>query len=172
LRDHGASASPRWSLLNGTLGAPCVHAAGLLASVQTTASWVSDLRGDPLHWATATAAPCTARFKPIRVGHPVDLGPAPGKSYDPSALWWRHERLHRATMADLPGLLPRYRHARDRVEAGWVEDPPGSSEAFSTADRLEARWLRDVEAVAHADQRPAWVRRAWRSLDRCAGIAA
>jgi dipeptidase len=169
LRDHGEGGVPRWSLMNGTLRAPCVHAGGLVASSQTTASFVSDLRDQPLHWATATAAPCTSLFKPVRVDQPLDLGPAPTNRFDPATLWWRHERLHRATMADLPGLLPRYRQARDLTESEWIADPPPSAEAFATAEGLEAGWWEDLGSVA-VDRRPRWVRRSWRAFDAMAGM--
>jgi dipeptidase len=169
LRDHGQAGAPHWALLNGTLAAPCVHAGGLVASSQTTASFVSDLRGQPLHWATATAAPCTSLFKPVRVDEHVDLGPDPTNRFDAGTLWWRHERLHRATLADLPGLLPRYRHARDRTEADWIADPPPSAQAFAVAERLEAAWMADL-AGNTADHRPGWVRRSWRDLDATAGM--
>jgi dipeptidase len=168
LRDHGEGGAPRWSLANGTLHAPCVHAGGLLASSQTTASFVADLREAPLYWATATAAPCTSLFKPVRVNEPVDLGPAATNRFDPATLWWRHERLHRATLADLAGLLPRYRADRDRTEASWIADPPSSAAAFTAAEDLEQAWLEDV-AGAVSDRRPRWVRRSWRSIDTTAG---
>jgi secernin len=168
LRDHGEGGAPRWSLANGTLSAPCVHAGGLLASSQTTASFVSDLRARRMHWATATAAPCTSIFKPVRVETPVELGPEPTNRFDPATLWWRHERLHRTTLIDLAGLLPRYRHARDRMEAAWILDPPSSADAFAVAGRLEDDWLTDLEG-ATADRRPSWVQRSWRALDATAG---
>jgi secernin len=171
LRDHGEGGAPRWSLVNGTLQAPCVHAGGLLASSQTTASLVSDLRGRPQHWATATAAPCTSIFKPVRVDDPLDLGPAPTNRADDATLWWRHERLHRAVLSDLAGLLPRFRHARDRTEASWIEQPPQSGEAFALAEVLEAAWLQDLQG-ATADRRPLFVQRSWRKLDASAGRTA
>jgi len=171
LRDHGEGGAPRWALVNGTLRAPCVHAGGFVASSQTTASLVSDLRGQPLHWATATAAPCTSLFKPVRVEQPVDLGPDPTNRFDPATIWWRHERLHRATMTDLAGLLPRYRHARDRTEMEWIADPPSSADVFASADRLETAWLADL-GDGVADHRPRWVRRSWRAFDATAGMEA
>ncbi len=168
LRDHGPSGEPRWSMLNGTLQAPCVHAGGLLASSQTTASLVSDLRSGGLHWATATAAPCTSLFKPVRVDEPVDLGPVPTNRSEASTMWWRHEDLHRATLRDPAGLLPRYEADRDRTEAAWVGEPPTSAQAFAIGRRLEEVWLADI-ADWEGDSRPAHVRRTWRKLDRAAG---
>jgi secernin len=169
LRDHGSHDEPRWSPINGTLHAPCVHAGGLLASSQTTASLVSDLRGQPLHWATATSAPCTSIFKPVRVDVPVDLGRVPTNEYDPDSLWWRHDLLHRAVLTDYPALLALIRSERDQVEADWTANPPTSSDAFATARALELRWL-DAVAGHGRDIRPWWVRRTWHDLDRSAQL--
>ena len=170
LRDHGTSPTPRWSPVHGGLTAPCVHAGGLVASSQTTASWVSDLRGGTRHWATATSAPCTSLFKPVAVDVPVDLGTAPTSVFDRGSLWWRHELLHRTTMRAFATLLPRYRRARDRVESSWIADPPALGAVFAHADDLEHRWLDDVAAARLPDRRPAWVRRSWTTADRAAHI--
>jgi hypothetical protein len=170
LRDHGGSAAPRWSPIHGGLGAPCAHAGGVLASSQTTASWVSDLRGGLQHWATATSAPCTSLFKPVRVDTPVDLGTSPTNRFDPGALWWRHELVHRGTLASYAALNPGYREARDSTERRWIDDPPMSREAFEEADRLEQAWMAGITASGHRDTRPAWVRREWRAIDRDARL--
>jgi dipeptidase len=173
LRSHGASPTPHYSPLNGAMAAPCMHAGGLVTSSQTTASWISDLRGTtPQHWVTATAAPCTSLFKPVGVGSPVDLGPRPADTDDPRTLWWRHEHLHRAVARDPGALLPRYRPERDRTEAAWFADPPPSDTAFAEADELLARWTDDVLAARPTDVRPLAVRRLWRGWDRSAGRAA
>jgi len=174
LRGHGPTATPRWSPVHGGLGAPCVHAGGLVASSQTTSSWVSDLRPGSRHgvrhWATATAAPCTSLFKPVAVGEPLAMTPVPTNVFDAASLWWRHELLHRSTMAAHSTLMPRYRYARDRAESRWIADPPSSASAFGEAERLERRWLADVAAAHLPDNRPAWVRRAWKSIDRTAEL--
>jgi hypothetical protein len=31
----------------------------------------------------------------VQVTSPIDLAPRPSDRYDPAALWWRHEELHR-----------------------------------------------------------------------------
>ena len=157
---------PHYSPLNGAMAAPCMHAGGALAASQTTASWVSELRGaSHRHWATATAAPCTSLFKPVSVSEPVDLGPAPGDRYDPRTVWWRHERLHRAALRD--PARASFIAERDRVQRQWLEHPPASADAFAEADELLERWTAEVGEPA--DVRPWWVRRYWRERDERAG---
>jgi dipeptidase len=172
LRDHGRVTGPHWSAVNGALSAPCAHAGGLVTSTQSTASWVADLRERPVHWVTATSAPCTSIFKPVLVETPlaVDPAPMPDNHRDPAYRWWRHEGLHRLTLRDHPASLARFGPERDRVEAGWLAELPASAEAFAAADALEERWLADLLAADLPDRRPTWLRRQWRGLDRAAGI--
>jgi secernin len=172
LRDHGGSAGPRYAALNGGMAAPCMHAGGLAAASQTTASWVSELRPDGIrHWVTATAAPCTSIFKPVRVTEPLDLGPQPHDRFDPRTLWWRHEVLHRAVLRG-PGLMPvALACARDATEAAWLADPPDPAAAFEAADRLLSAWTDQLLADGPAeDGRPWFVRRYWAARDRRARI--
>ncbi len=165
LRDHGPT--PRYRLLTGGMDAPCMHAGGLVASSQTTASWVSDLTSG-LHWVTGTAAPCTGIFKPVRVTEPVDLGPPPDDRFDPNTVWWRHERFHRTVMRDPEAAFPRFEAERDEVEREWLADPPPTDEAFEMAERLARTWLDRIGQVE--DRRPWWVRRYWAIRDRRAGL--
>lgn len=152
LRDHGEEPI-RYSPVNGYMAGPCMHAGGLVASSQTTASWISELSLNGMrHFATGTSAPCTSIFKPVQVDEPVETGD----------LWWRHERLHRAVTRDPGRLLPLFAPERDALEAAWFEDPPPSSEAFAeAADRSEA-WLARVERAGGGDRRPWYVRRHFR----------
>lgn len=172
LRDHGGGAEPHYAWSNGGLSAPCVHAGGLLASSQTTASWVSELspRGCR-HWATGTAAPCTSLFKPVSVGEPLEAGEPPADQADETSLWWRHERLHRLALRDPARLLPRFTQHRDEVEQRWIAAPPSSAEAFAEGDRLLEKWTNVVRSVGRIrDQRPWYARHYWRKRDRVAGL--
>lgn len=169
LRDHGPTGAPSWSPVHGGLAAPCVHAGGTVASSQSTASWVTDLRSSVQHWATATSGPCTSIFKPVAVDQPVDLGPDPTNRHDPATTWWRHEALHRIALRDLLASLPRFGAERDLTEESWLADPPASVEAFATARELEQRWSDDLHAAALPDRRPPWVQRQWRHFDEEAG---
>jgi GrpB-like predicted nucleotidyltransferase (UPF0157 family) len=180
LRDHGNATdddipieyrSPRYSLVNGGLGAPCCHAGGLVAASQTTASWVAELTPHGCrHWVTASAAPCTGLFKPVAVEAPLELGAPPTDRADGHSLWWRHERLHRAALRNYVALAPRFLPERDEVERRWLADPPSSAEAFAEGDRLLAKWTHDMERHVTADHRPWFVRRYWGRRDAWAGL--
>lgn len=171
LRDHGARRTePEYSLLTGAMDMPCMHAGGVVAASQTTASWVSVLTpGDSRHWATGTAAPCTGLFKPVRVDAPLSLG-APTDTADQASLFWRHERLHRRVMTDPGALLPRYRAERDALEAGYFARPPEPALAFAEGDLRLADWLGRVSAGTRRDIRPAWARRYWDRRTARAGL--
>lgn len=194
LREHGDDAdgtsSPdriHYSPLTGGLSAPCVHAAGLLASSQTTASWVAQLGGPEgdRHFVTATAAPCTGLFKPVAVATPVPasiLGPVPSdvsETVGPPSLFWQHERLHRAVLHDPTRLLPLYAAERDGLEAQWLERPADSASAFAQAAVKLSDWTARVEASLAERQRqgdrscetrPAYVERYFRLRSQRAGL--
>lgn len=172
LRDHGAGrTAPDYSWINGGLRVPCVHAGGLVASSQTTGSWVADLTpGATQHWATATAAPCTSLFKPVAVDRPLDLGKTPSDLADDESLWWRHERLHRALMRDFAQLGQKYAAERDEIEAAWLRNPPDSQSAFIEADQFLARWTQRLLADLGPDTRPRFVQNYWAKRNARAGF--
>ncbi|MFM1919080.1 MAG: hypothetical protein RLZZ303_714 [Candidatus Hydrogenedentota bacterium] len=172
LRDYGEGRSrPQYRWLNGGMGAPCMHAGGLAVSSQTTASWVSELREDGArHWATATSVPSLSLFKPVSVGHPLDLSPAPTDKADHASLWWKHERLCRRILRDPDGHMDRIREECGKVESEWGDKPPSPADAFATHHALLDQWLREVPAAEH-DLRPWYTRRYWRTRDRLAGLA-
>jgi hypothetical protein len=151
-----------------------VHAGGRLAASQTTASWLSELApGRVRHFATATAAPCTALFKPVRVAEPLALGPAPSDRFDAAALWWRHERLHRGVLRDPERLLPLFAKERDELEARWLAEGAdlAPADAFAEGERRLADWSARVAAAGAAeDHRPAFVRGYWAKRDARAGL--
>jgi hypothetical protein len=172
LRDHGeGNAAPVYSWLTGAMGAPCMHAGGILASSQTTASWVAALGPSGVsHWVTGTAAPCLGLFKPVGVDTPVDIGPAPGDQDDGASLWWRHERLHRRVAHDPVALGRLFLDERDALETSWLNEPPPSPEAFAEGDRRLADWTARAWTADAADRRPRHARRYWRRRDRRAGF--
>ncbi len=186
LRDHGSDRPPdlpRYRRATGAVGGSCAHAGGMLASTQTTASWLSDLRATRprqagttdeagTHWVTGTAAPCTSVFWPAAVGVPVELdaGSSPPREFDdPARLWWRHERLHRAALRDADRALMPLAIGRDALEELWLADPPASIEALGTADDWRAAALEGLRALEPADTRPLRVAVQWRRWGARAG---
>jgi secernin len=170
LRDHGGDRL-RWSPSNGALNGPCAHAGGGVTSTQTTSSWVSDLGDGGLHWATATAAPCTSVFHPIRIDAPIDLGCEPSNRFDPSVRWWRHEALHRAVMRDHESALALFVQERDALEVSWLDEAPPSGLAFEHSADAEATWTERVLGAGLTDRRPDWLRELWRAYDVAADMA-
>lgn len=174
MRSHGGSSGPRFHVLNGALGAPCVHPGGIATASQTAGSWVADLRDahHPLHWVTATAAPCTSIYKPLRVDEPADTGDAAEATnhFDDRVGWWRHELVHRASMRDHTASLARFAGQRDRLEASWLVEPPETADAFATARVLETAWIDDLLAARLPDTRPKWLRRIATKTDAAAGL--
>jgi secernin len=82
---------------------PCAHASWVptRAAGQTTGSLIARLGDEPRVWATGTSSPCLSVFKPVSLR--ADVGsadPPAGQAADAASLWWRHERLHRATIVD------------------------------------------------------------------------
>ncbi len=172
LRSHGGARWPEYSLLNGGMAAPCMHAGGLVAASQTSGSWVSELRGTgSVHWATGTAAPCTSLFKPFRVEEPSELGPVPSDRFDERTLWWQHERLHRWAVRDPEAAFPVFAAERAEVEARWLASPPSSGDAVAEGDELLSGWTGGVRRMVARDVRPGWVRHYWHVRDRRAGMS-
>lgn len=170
LRDHGGEAAPRYRLLNGAMAMPCMHAGGLVAASQTTASWIAELApGASRHLVTATAAPCTSVFKPIDPVRALDLGPFPGDR-DEGSLFFRHERFHRLAMRDPSTTFPRFTAERDALERRFVDEGVEPAAAFAEAETALARWTADLEALGPRDTRPLLVRRYWKARNERAGL--
>lgn len=161
LRNNGTGSGPDWSLWRGSMVGPNMHAGGLLAASQTVASWVSDLRSEPVHWATGTADPALSLFKPIRIDQPADFGPIPNNKSDSRSLWWRHERLHRRAAHNWSRSVSLLAAERDALETRWLEELPSTEQAFVIADEVERGWLNRIWAETQRDERPFWSRYMW-----------
>jgi len=172
LRNHGRSNQdiPTYSVAAGAIAAPCMHAGGLIAGSQTTASWVGDLRGAPLHWVTGTAAPCVSVFAPALVERPSAADTVGSNRFHESSRWWRHEMFHRHVHRN-PGLLiPRVRPRLELLQAELLADPPTTDDAFDRIDALEVTLLDDIASFEVGDTRPWTVRAQWRRIDSAAAL--
>lgn len=192
LRDHGprAARDKDWrpdGLLGGSV---CAHASfgPVRRFGQTTGSWITEMRdGRAVHWVTGTASPDTGLFKPVFFGPgwegaAPDFGPAPTGRYDDKSLWWRHERLHRAVLADYAPRLKAYQAERDALEAQFgrevellLQRGGGRAEAerlqracWAEAAKAEDRWL--ARALSVPPRRgaggSAFYRSHWHRLNR------
>ncbi len=188
LRAHAPRKNGQYSPDHGLTGADvCMHAGfGPVRNSQSAGSMVSQLKeGAALHWFTATSAPCTGIFFPVWIdaGLP-DLGRSPTGEYDERALWWQHERLHRAVIQDYAGRLPLYCAGRDQLEAGFLQQagqmhsaPARERLAFSEGclgqtRQARANWIADVTAAPVAGRRSFHYTRAWRGFNRQAHFPA
>lgn len=121
LRNHNIppSKESNWTPAKSSMKSVCLHASSFLTPSQSTGSHVAHLReGLSVHWVTGTSAPCLSMFKPIfipSVGLP-DIGPEAKEVYDPKALWWQHEKLHRLVLEDYQTRLAVFRQERDELE--------------------------------------------------------
>jgi dipeptidase len=189
VRDHGAGNGPGsgWRPDRGFDKSICMHASAPARRGQTTGSMVSVLcAGRTVHWLTGSAAPCTGLFKPVLMEHGLpDRRPKANDRYNPRARWWRHERLHRAILADFPARLAAIAAERDALEATFVaridevlsDDGRGAAArrakavaaCWDEADAAEDRWLREVSALPVREPADVGYRRGWRRLNRLAG---
>jgi dipeptidase len=204
----GTSGRP-WTPAAGSNGDICMHYGDdLIRGSQTTGSLVAHLRpdGSATFWLTGTSAPCLSLFKPFYLDTagaglptvpptPAGAGlptvpPTPAGAglptvpptgrYDPAALWWQGERLHRAVILDYPTRHPLFAADRDALEASFLAEEaalrgasPAERGAFSgrcaaRAAAALAEWTGRVEAAAIT--RPAsWLyRRRWAKQNRAA----
>jgi secernin len=122
MRHHGHGYHPALPPVHRNL---CMH-----AGPQKDRWWqadgvmVADVRGrDILVWATATSGTCVSIFKPVFLGLELpDIGPVPTEHFDPRALWWKHELLHRRAMADFDRTVPEIRADFDALEAEFLAE--------------------------------------------------
>lgn len=174
LRDHGEAAD--WSPANTVGRTLCMHAAQGPRRSQSVASMVSEVGGErAVHWVTATSAPCTSLFKPVLFeAGPPPVGPAPTDTYDGESLWWRHERLHRALLADHATGMALIADERDALEAGFraridaADDLPAAvAHCWREAAQAEARWAAALKPARSGGSAYA---RSWARLNRVAAL--
>lgn len=187
LRDHGAHGDSKdWSPDSGLFGQTvCAHAAyGPVRVAQSTGAMVAHLtEGGATVWLTGTSATCLSTFKPVWLDSGLpDLGNQPGRYFDESSLWWRHELLHREVLADYATRAPIVRASIAEYEGGLrsraaqftaeVGDETRDARARLTASAFDAAALTEAEALANIRRQPivhrgSWLyRRAWAGFDR------
>ena len=144
---------------------------------QSTGSMVAHVTADDITvWLTGTSAPCTSVFKPVWFGGGLPDEPRPGKRFDASTTWWRHELLHRETLRNYPERMAAFSQDRDDLQreflsgAGTAEDKAAfTAECFAQVADAEEKWLVAVRGAPVASS-PALYRRAWHQWNDQAGM--
>ncbi len=183
---HHRDAPGGWRPDRGLTGADvCMHAAfGPVRISQTTASLVSFLHPtSPLHFATATAAPCISIFKPLWMDVPLpDMGEEPQGRYNPNTLFWKHEYLHRLVLSDYPTRVEKFRQERDDLERRFITQAFQALQApadlrqrlevdsFAQAQAALQRWIEDVEHTSINKPVNRLYAAAWNAYNRQAGV--
>ncbi len=195
LRDHNLSPSQdenKWYPSKGSFKCICIHAIPLFVVSQSTAAIVSHLLPEiQTHWLTGTSATCTSLFKPVFVeGGLPDIGPPPTNKYDPESLWWHHELIHRAILADY-SKITLLRPDIENFEQRWLKEVKNmiqeveshsyesrreylreiSDQAFKEAFELERKWIEKLKEPSEYKRKGGILyRKYWRNENKKAGF--
>lgn len=121
MRHHGEGYDPAKAPAHQNI---CVH-----IGPQKNRWWQADgvmvtevVGDDTVIWVTGTSGTCVSIFKPVFLGVDLpDIGPQPTDIFNPQALWWKHELLHRRAMRDFEQNMPEIRKDFDLIEAEFLE---------------------------------------------------
>jgi dipeptidase len=124
---------------------PCAHASWIPTrhSLQTTSSIIARLDASgPSVWATGTSSPCLSVFKPAPFD-PELLPPRPiaDARFDASELWWAHERLHRACLADYHPRRVTFAEDRERFQDNCLQPAADPKQAWHDHRARVDDWL-------------------------------
>jgi dipeptidase len=163
----------------------CMHAGwGPIRTSQSAGSLVSVLpaQGEPVHWLTGTAAPCTSVFKPVWMdaGLPESVR-VPGAEYDEQVLFWRHEALHREILKDYAARIQPVLRDRDALEQSFItaaEERPLTvarrqeitRSCFARSAAQEETWLAEVRQIPVVHHNGVLYSSAWKKLNQQAHL--
>jgi hypothetical protein len=107
---------------------------------------------------------------------------SPGKFFDESTLFWRHEALHRQVILDYPHRIGVIESERDLAEKDFVMEEGHvrkglagkraafTKECFDAADRMESAWLQKVKQIPLESANHFYYSLAWKKLNEQAGM--
>lgn len=182
MRHHGDGYHPAKATAHRNI---CVH-----AGPQDNRWWQADgvmvtEVGDHgvLAWVTGTSGTCVSIFKPVFLGVGLpDIGPTPTEHFDPRALWWKHELLHRRAMADFDHLVPEIRKDFDQLEAQFLaevetvkkgtlaEKKDFMENCFLRAMQATERWIGYLRSRTDLKFEDPAYRAMWQKLNAEAGL--
>jgi dipeptidase len=124
----------------------------------------------PTVWATGTSSPCLSVFKPA----PFDAALLPPRPiadarFDAREIWWAHERLHRACLADYHARRVTFAEDRERFQDECFQ--PGADPTHSwRGHRIRIDdWLERALQVK-AKRAPLLTRRFWSKQSRAVSM--
>lgn len=149
LSDHGG-VEPGKGLRSES---PCAHASWLPTRIaaQTTSSMIARLDATgPTIWATGTSSPCLSVFKPAPfVPALLPQRPIAEAEFDERELWWAHEKLHRACLADYQARRVTFAEDLEHLQDDCLAPAANPERAWSEHRARVDEWLGralDVEA--------------------------
>jgi dipeptidase len=153
--------------------APCAHASWFPTrhAQQTTSSIIARLDpSGPTVWATGTSSPCLSVFKPTPFD-PQLLPPRPiaDTRFDERELWWAHERLHRACLADYQRRRLAFAEDRERFQDNCLQSTADPEQAWNEHRSRVDDWLGRVLEV-RASRGPLPTRWYWSRQSRAVSI--
>ena len=182
MRHHNAGYDPAREPVHCNI---CIH-----AGPQDTRWWqadgamVTDVdESGVMAWATGTSGNCLSIFKPVFLGMDLpDLGPLPTETFNPAALWWKHELLHRRAMADFENLMPEIRQDFDALENAFLAEAAGvkrgtpaekkdfMDDCFRRAMRATEQWIARLRARGDLKFADAAYGAMWKRFNAQAGL--
>jgi secernin len=182
LRQHGEDYLPAVGEVHRNI---CVHAgAPQYRQWQAVGAMVAEMGPDgAIGWFTGTSGTCVSIFKPVFTGVDLpDLGPLPTEQFNPAALWWKHELLHRRAMTDFHYFVPAIRQDFDTLEAEFLTAAPsvmkGSARekkefmdyCFQKAEQATEMWIKRITSQNNLTFSDADYQRMWHKYNSMAGL--
>ena len=139
-------------------GSPCAHASWQpnLTSAQTAGSMIArlDTVGASV-WVTGTSSPCLSVFKPAPFDSKLlPRRPVADARFDARELWWSHERLHRACLANYHGRRVTFAADHERFQDDCLQPTADADHAWKEHRARVEEWLRLALEVKGARMPP------------------
>jgi dipeptidase len=182
LRTHGDGYHPATAKIH----AICMHSGpGEMRLWNACGAMASEVSPDGiLGWFTGTSGTCVSIFKPIFLGVDLpDTGTYPIETFDPKAMWWQGELLHRRAMMDFDHVVPEIRKDFEALEDDFMTQSravmKGSAKekkefmdaCFHKAKEATEQWTRRLAGrkdLKFADEN---FHSTWEKFNREAGLA-
>jgi dipeptidase len=134
-------------------------------------------------WFTGTSGTCVSIFKPIFPGIDLpDMGSYPVETFNPTAMWWLGELLHRRAMADFDNVVPVIRRDFEALEDQFIIDAQSiikgtarekkqfMADCFHKASEATSQWIYRLAGREDLKFEDKAFSEAWHTFNREAGL--